>query len=132
MKRQISVAPKKDYVPSAVHVEASWFPLIPKFGSTTPKCFESQRQFRLWLQAASPMPLSGFCADCTPAHQESMMLQGRCHFPDTSWSRDEEFDAGALDLHVRGVRRVCDREGVVSNVERPRGRPRGRKARVAA
>ena len=52
-----------------------------------PQCFDSNRQFRDWSQAAkrSVPGDSSFCTDCTARYQKQMIAQERCFHSDTTF-----------------------------------------------
>lgn len=71
-------------------LKAAWHPMpVPLSG--TPKCFDSEAQFRVWIAAATSMSSDGFCRDCTPEYKGGMLKAGRCHFPDTTWGQEVEY-----------------------------------------
>lgn len=68
--------------------------------SNPPKCFDSQTQYDLWLEAArkcanvnkadkEELDQRGPCADCTVAYQRRMIRSDRCERP-TIRVRDRE------------------------------------------
>lgn len=71
-----------------------------------PVCFDSRRQYALWLEAARRRPPGGsvYCADCTPEYQQRMVAQGRCAHPRTTFHLDR-------DGYDEGRRPVKDRIG---------------------
>jgi hypothetical protein len=49
-----------------------------------PACFDSGRQWTLWLQPARlmpPDPVAGFCEDCEVSYQQRMIKEKRCCNP---------------------------------------------------
>jgi hypothetical protein len=49
-----------------------------------PECFDSDRQWQLWVEPARiapPEPSMGVCEDCTQEYQAKMTAQGRCVNP---------------------------------------------------
>lgn len=56
----------------------------------TPKCFEDERQYRIWRELAIQSKLEslhGFCTDCTAEYKAQMVMNGRCQFPNTIFVR---------------------------------------------
>ncbi len=65
-----------------------------------PKCFSSEGQYILWLQANMEI-LKGrraktHCVDCTPAYQAEMVYAGRCEHPEIEFRISAD---GLLDGH---------------------------------
>ena len=58
-----------------------------------PACFDSARQYSLWISAAriSPEGIDGatYCTDCTQEHKDEMVEAGRCMFPWVVFHRGE-------------------------------------------
>ena len=57
---------------------------------TTPKCFDTAKQFTGWVAAArmsKPIPAHSYCEDCTPEYQAKMIVEGRCMYPGTLFHR---------------------------------------------
>ena len=49
-----------------------------------PECFDTDRQWQLWVEPARIAPPElhmGFCEDCTQEYQAKMTVQGRCANP---------------------------------------------------
>lgn len=71
---------------------------------SVPRCFNSHRQFELWLDAArqSPPDSSSYCTDCTLEYRQRMITQNRCAYPKTKFCIDS-------DGFVEGQRPVEDR-----------------------
>jgi len=57
-----------------------------------PKCFNSRKEYFIWLKAArvKPSPRFGFCTDCTIAYKEKMALEGRCSYASVFFVRSKE------------------------------------------
>lgn len=63
-----------------------------------PLCFDSQRQWELWYDAAvtcarlgydyddegNPKPVP-YCTNCTPEYQQKMIAQNRCAWPEVKF-----------------------------------------------
>lgn len=54
-----------------------------------PACFDSQKQWNLYRPLAVYSAGNGYtyCSDCTPERKDAMIKQGRCGFPNTTFSR---------------------------------------------
>jgi hypothetical protein len=51
----------------------------------TPRCFNSYKEFKLWVTAARgahPAPGHGYCEDCTPQYKDKMVEANRCAYPE--------------------------------------------------
>jgi hypothetical protein len=91
--------------------------VVPIKPDTPPKpaCFDSDRQWRAWLEAASSYQAQpgsdGYCADCTARYQGLMIRAGRCAYPTVTfvthpgdnWGRD--LDASTLPVTECDARR---------------------------
>ena len=71
---------------------------------SVPRCFNSRRQFDLWMEAArrSQPGGSSYCTDCSTEYQQRMITRGRCAYPTTTFCTDS-------DGFVEGRRPVEDR-----------------------
>lgn len=51
--------------------------------SSYPRCFDSQEQFKLWVEAARQVSAgnSFICTDCLPEYQKQMVIEKRCCKP---------------------------------------------------
>ena len=59
---------------------------------TTPKCFDTAKQFTGWVAAArmsKPIPAHSYCEDCTPDFQAKMIREKRCQYPGTLFHKAE-------------------------------------------
>jgi len=59
---------------------------------TTPKCFDTAKQFKGWVDAARmshPAPAHSYCEDCTPDFQAKMIRDKRCQYPGTLFHKSE-------------------------------------------
>ena len=76
----------------------------PEVDGPCPACFTNE-QWANWVKCERQMVRlgqyvhnpSGFCAECTPGHQEKMIAAGRCSHPLVRFQPDE-------DGYVVGVR----------------------------
>lgn len=64
--------------------------LNSEFVSSTPACFDSKEQFKVYerlrhmtLAHAKTRSDTNFCLDCTPEYQQKMLMEGRCEHPET-------------------------------------------------
>lgn len=60
------------------------------FVQSTPSCFESKEQFKIYerlrlmsLSHSKTRSDTNFCLDCTPEYQQRMLIEGRCEHPET-------------------------------------------------
>jgi len=69
-----------------------------------PRCFDSRRQYELWVEAArrSHPGGSSYCADCAVEHQQRMVASQRCAHPRVTFHVDG-------DGFIEGRRPVEDR-----------------------
>jgi len=79
-------------------------------GKPIPQCFESRRQYELWLEVArrSNPGDSGYCTDCTVAYKRQMMAQARCAYPNTTF---HDIGFGVIEGHRAAKDRIQQREG---------------------
>jgi hypothetical protein len=59
---------------------------------TTPKCFDTLKQYKGWVAAArmsKPMLAHSYCEDCTPDFQAKMIREMRCQYPGTLFHKAE-------------------------------------------
>jgi hypothetical protein len=59
---------------------------------TTPKCFDTLKQYKGWVAAArmsQPTPTHSYCEDCTPDFQAKMIREMRCQYPGTLFHKAE-------------------------------------------
>jgi hypothetical protein len=56
-----------------------------------PKCFDSQEQFKLWVEACRQVSAgnSFICTDCLPEYQAKMIVEKRCSKPLTYFIRQD-------------------------------------------
>src|SRR3989304_7001498 len=56
----------------------------------TPACFDSTAQWVAWAQLClsthQGKPSAQYCYDCLPDYQAMMRTEGRCKYPDTTFS----------------------------------------------
>lgn len=57
-----------------------------------PRCFDSYRQYKLWMDAArrSTPGKSSYCTDCTVQYQQCMVATQRCAHPGVTFHVDDE------------------------------------------
>jgi hypothetical protein len=68
-----------------------------------PRCFDSEEQWRNWVDAALAVPwgtADDYCIDCTPTYQHQMKAEKRCAHPKTTFSIRVEGDGA----DIRGIR----------------------------
>jgi len=71
--------------------------MIDQANPPAPACFESDRQWRAWLECAREAPPGrhSFCADCTPEYQASQIQRGDCAHPTVTFVyQDGEIPSG--------------------------------------
>jgi len=79
---------------------------------TTPKCFDTAKQFTGWVAAARmshPAPAHSYCEDCTPDFQAKMIRENRCQYPGTLFHKSEGGWVGRRSvLEVARIRRRAE------------------------
>lgn len=63
----------------------------------TPACFNSERKYAVWLEAAEvtkweeeTIASHGHCLDCTPAYQAEMIRARKCEHPGVTFVKDQD------------------------------------------
>lgn len=54
----------------------------------TPRCFNSYKEFKLWVTAARgahPTLGHSYCEDCTPTYRDQMIAENRCGYPEVTF-----------------------------------------------
>ena len=77
-------------------------PSVPR---DTPACFESDEQYRRYLEQgriASGSGVQDICRDCTATYQTAMIAAARCAHPETIFVPLEQADGGHVYVGLSG------------------------------
>lgn len=62
-----------------------------RFPEKTPECFDNDEQYQLWVEQAlvnnNEEMARHYCEDCQAFYRDDMILQGRCDYPSTAFSK---------------------------------------------